>query len=344
MYFHYNVEDLWSKLLEEIDLPPETQNRLADFEDALSHSQRERISKITETGGPGEVEEELRRMLSDLLSEEASDARSTAARLQRSADAVRVEVEDLHNFVGKNLSAIRRSRGQNQSSFVQEDLEGSVARSTYGNLEGRESTSIRTTTLEDLADALNMDARILLGDDALLRGIHMLLVRFAGWRGKGWIGSRRSIREALDDALRSDTMDELERIVDRNGPEVSTDIASCLLRLPPLDEVKYDTPGTRFGAVVGWKWGDNLPEEEEDLAAQFIQPVPDSDYEFRDLPELGKRVIGAVIMGYWGYYLTTASRDKKGETNRVPLDEDIWEDEMAWMKSNVPEGVGGPDF
>jgi transcriptional regulator with XRE-family HTH domain len=342
MCFHYNVEDLWLELLEELNLPPEIQNRLADFEDVLTDAQRERISEVTENKGSDEVEEELRRMMSNLLSEEASAARSTAASLQKSAEAVRVEGEELHSFVGTNLSVIRRSRGKNQSSFLEEDLEGSVARSTYGNLEGGESTSVRTSTLEDLAEALNMDARVLFGDDALLRGIQMLLVRFDDWRGKGWTGPGRSIRDAIKDALHSDTMGEIERVVDRDGPEASTDIINCLLRLPPLDEVKYDTPGTRFGAVIGWKWGSSLPEEEKDLAAQFIQPIPESDYGFYDFPELGDRVVGAVIMGYWGYYLTAASRDKKDGSDKTVLDKEIWEDEREWMHSNTPEGAGGP--
>jgi len=336
------VQKIWSKLLGELDLPTEVQSRLKEVEDALTESQYERISEKAEIKEANKIEFELRRMLEDILSEEASAARRTAASLHKSAEAVRVEGEELHNFVGINLSIIRRSRGKNQSSFLEEELEDTVARSTYGNLEGGESTSIRTSTLEDLAEALNMDVRILFGDDALLRAIHMLLVRFDDWRGKGWTGPGRTIRDAIKDALHSDTMDEIERIVDRDGPEASTDIINCLLRLPPLDEVKYDTPGTRFGAVIGWKWGSSLPEEEKDLAAQFIQPIPESDYGFYDFPKLGDRVVGAVIMGYWGYYLTAASRDKKGGSDETVLDKEIWEDEREWMHSNTPEGAGGP--
>jgi hypothetical protein len=112
-----------------------------------------------------------------------------------------------------------------------------------------------------------------------------------------------------------------------------------LLRLPPLRDIDFDTPAARFGALLGWVWGDDLPDAEEDLLSRLVKPSPGEDYATTDFPKHGGRIIGAVLMGYWGYYLTQATRDPEIREGNVPLDSEIWSDYLEWQDSHSPEGV-----
>jgi len=286
----------------------------------------ERLNEVAEEEGADEAETQLRKELSKILLRKATSVRSTASQLQKSAETVRPGGGAIHDFVGSNLSTVRGSRDKTQRTFVEEDLKEVIARSTYAKLERGRRDSIRSDTVEELARALDTDPRLLLTDGAFFRALHVLLARLHDWRGKD-SSSSRSIREALEEALHSDTREVLERIAINNGPAVSPEVLDCLLRLPPLDDLEYDTPATRIGAVLGWKWGSDLPGIEEDFVAQFIGPPGEQPESF---PPLGGRIVGVVILGFFGYYLAEATRQEKEDGRRTILDDELRKDFGQW--------------
>lgn len=332
-FLHYDLLDEWMGLIDDLDLPSDVSAHLPSEHpaEALGESTVDRLDEMFEDQGPEEARKALRKELSAYLREEAASARSTAARLQKSADSLRVDGEEIPDFVGANLSSIRSSCGKSQRQFVEENLQGALARSTYADLERGNTASMRSDTIEEMARALESDPRLLLTDKALLRALHALLARHGTWRGKT-SRSSRSIREALKEALHSDVRDELVRIVGRSGPAASQEIMDCLLRIPPLDNPEFDTPATRYGALLGWRWG--IPEEEEDLVSHVVRHV--EDYTFTDFPELGGRIVGAVILGFWGYYLTRAALLSESGDQSGPIDFEIYRDYSDWADSHLP--------
>lgn len=326
----------WRDEVSTLGLPSEIDDWLSQSS-SVPTDDRDRICNLIEIKSEEKVRAEIQSVLSRLLSEKAAETQKTAVVLRNTAAKLeRNEFEELHTIAGANLATCRLSRGQNQTAFVKDELEGQVARSTFVKLEEGNSATVRASTLEEVGAALRLDSRILLTDTAFFRALHMLLTRFHTWSGKGYGKPRRSIREALDQALESKIQEELEDIVSEEGYDMSPRIMNCLLRLPPLDDVRFDTPATRFGASIGWRHGGSLPENEEDFLAQYRDVIQDEDYAVTQLPILGTRIAGAVVMGYWGYYLTRASMNKDVWAEEELFDVEVWEDYLKYLAPADP--------
>lgn len=321
------LNDVWTQLIRELDLPRDVQKSLPDCEEVLDEDEIEQFKRRLQEDKEG-ARRALKKRLREILEKEVFHMRQRVGSLQKGIEDLSIPAQkekEMHETVGSNLSAVRRSRNQNQSAFVREDLSQSIARSTYVKLEAGDSASIRMNTLEDVADALGADARILMHDQAFFRALNSFLARMDDWKGRGYNEPRRSIKEAIDAAIDSRERRQLDQLLQEEGPEVTPSKMTHLLRLPPLDDPNFDTQGARLGVVVGWKKG-RLPDLERDLFCQIRTPIPGEDYAFTpsEYPPIADRIIGAVLFGYFGHYLSQA---QSGSEN---LDWDLVEDYSDW--------------
>jgi transcriptional regulator with XRE-family HTH domain len=333
------ILEAWMDLLDELNLPKDLRERLSDPHKFMGEEELDRLRSRLRQDEKEEVIIRLRKKLKDKLELEVERLHQKADLLRKSLENISIssKEEKMHEMVGANLASVRSSRNQSQSSFVRDDLAKRIARSTYVKLETGKSASIRMNTLEDIADALEADPRILLHDENAFRAFNAMLTRADDWKGRGFNESRRSIKEAVETALSSRAKDQLEKIFRKEGPIVTPAVMTHLLRLPPLDDTERDTPSARLGVVIGWKRG-NLPDSERNLLVQVQTPIPDEDYttDPQEYPPVADRIIGAVLTGYWGYYLGKARDDKDY------IDWNLSMDQSEWLQSRTVPGKAAP--
>lgn len=330
-----SIDSIWTEIIGELDLPDEVQKDLPSYGEALSESEIEQFGRRLEEDEEA-ARRALKKKLRETLEKEVFRMRQSVGSLQKSINDLSIPAqgeEEIHETVGSNLSAVRHSRNQNQSAFVREDLSQGIARSTYVKLEAGDSASIRMNTLEDVARALGADARTLMHDQSFFRALNAFLTRLDDWKGRGYNGPRRSIKEATESALDSREKRQLEQLLQEEGPKATPSKMTHLLRLPPLDDADFDTEGARLGVVVGWEKG-QLPDIERNLFWQVQTFESGVDYEPspREYPPVADRIIGAVLTGYFSYYLSQA----RGNTES--LDWDLIKDHSAWADSEAVPG------
>lgn len=306
------INEVWTQLISELDLPGDVEKELPDLEEALDEDEIDQFNRRLR-----EEEESARRALKkrlqEILEKEAFRMRQRMGSLQKGINDLSIPVqkeEEIHETVGSNLSTVRRACNQNKSAFVRRELSRSIARSTYVKLETGDSASIRMNTLEDVANALETDARLLMHDQPFFQALNSFLARLDDWRDEEHNELHRPIKEAVGSALDSRERRQLDQLLQEEGPKVTPSKMTHLSRLPPLDDSDLDTPGARLGVLVGWKRG-QLPENERSPFWEVQTPISGEDYDSSpsEYPPVAGRIIGAVLIGYFGYYLSQAQSD-----------------------------------
>jgi transcriptional regulator with XRE-family HTH domain len=249
------------------------------FDDLVGENERQRLLKLYEEGREGDGRDLLRTLMESHVKAQVVDARQAVERLTEEVKAKEQALstwkdeQDADNALdftfGFNVSIVRRLFGLSKAALARRV---DISRPTLIKIEN--GNGARLGVMEELADAFNVAPSI------LLLGSRKVGVLFDAVHITDPL--QELLHEVLDEPNEAATYVRHLSRKDRSDTETLRVVGDVL---ESVDD-RYDSPGARGGAAVGWMWG--LPPEH---APQVTDRVT-------------RGLMAAVVAGWWGFELT----------------------------------------